>query len=47
MSCGSRSRLILKLAAKYNEQNATIWQREIPNNTEEDTRRHSVISEGE
>ncbi|KAF5300109.1 hypothetical protein FQA39_LY11301 [Lamprigera yunnana] len=42
MSCGSRSRLILKLAAKYNEQNATIWQLQRSNNTEEDTR-HKVI----
>ncbi|RXG56091.1 hypothetical protein Avbf_13984 [Armadillidium vulgare] len=36
MSCGSRSRLMLKLAAKHNEQNATVWQR-LPNNSEEDT----------
>ncbi|KAF5295414.1 hypothetical protein FQA39_LY13075 [Lamprigera yunnana] len=44
MSCGSRSRLILKLAAKYNEQNATIWQLQRSNNTEENTRR-KVISQ--
>lgn len=45
MSYGSRSRLILKLAAKHNEKNATIWQLQRPNNTEEDTH-HTVISQG-
>jgi hypothetical protein len=35
---------MLKLAAKHNEQNATVWQR-LPNNSEEDTL-HGVISQG-
>lgn len=43
MSYGLRSRHVLKLAAKYSEQNATIWQLQRPDNTEED-REHSHLA---